>query len=167
MGNKALLLREAGAVRRCHTVPTVHPYTVSQHVYGMLALLDALYPDEPPYALVRAVMYHDTPERWLGDMPGSAKAIDPNIKDRIYAVEEIIRKRFGFEMPGLTNYEKQWLKALDRIEFWMWCLDEYGMGNENIAPILDDMEKELERLDLPEECRAFVDQFEWKRNPDC
>lgn len=163
---KIIRMREAGGVQRCHTLPHRGEYSVAQHVYGMLILLDGLYPDVPSPNLVKAILRHDMPERWLGDIPGSAKAIDGHVKDKFNEVEKQVRIQFDLEMPRITKYEAGWLKALDRIEFWMWCLDEYHMGNNHIVLVLADMEVEFSQLDLPKECREFVQNFKWRRMSD-
>jgi 5'-deoxynucleotidase YfbR-like HD superfamily hydrolase len=114
---KAVL--EAGEVRRCHVVPHSTPYTVAAHSYGALSLLLLLHPDPSP-ALIRAVLWHDVGERWLGDLPSPAKWVFPELGAVYEAAEEEVLRKLGL-FSELTEEERLWLSAVDTLELWFWA----------------------------------------------
>lgn len=164
---KVLRLREAGNVERCHTLPHADTYSVGKHVYDMLALLVVLHPN-PSAQLFRAIVYHDAHERWTGDIPGALKYLTPDLarymdeqKDRI---DDMVG--YGPYLEFLTADEKKWLKALDRIEFFLWCEDQVAMGNRHISGRLDAVIAQLESTPLPDPCQLFLRDFKWHRTGD-
>lgn len=128
-----LATREGGGVRRCHIVPGNSQYNVAQHTYGAVSLLLLLHPD-PSVDLIKAVQWHDVGERWLGDLPATAKWENPALGEVYEAAEEEILDRLGL-MPDLTEEDRRWLKAVDTLELWLWCREEEALGNERVAPM--------------------------------
>jgi 5'-deoxynucleotidase YfbR-like HD superfamily hydrolase len=162
---KALL--ESGDVERLHTVPHHRPYTVAQHCWRAAVLLDTLYPAAST-ALRRAVLFHDSAERWTGDMPATAKWwIAPEAGRAVGRAEDKIKQQLDLEF-GLTVMERNWLKAVDLLELYLYCLDERNLGNQNLGQcevacweILTEGEK------IPDPVRKWVDNLkEWKRTDD-
>jgi hypothetical protein len=89
-----------------------------------------LHPD-PSLRLIRAAQWHDVIERWIGDIPGFVKEYEPRFADAEKALENAVLAKLPFipHPSTLLPMEKQWLKACDMLEFWMWILDEHAMGN--------------------------------------
>lgn len=164
-----LRLREAGKVERCHTLPISgrHGYTVGQHCYDMLSLLVALHPD-PRGALFKAVMYHDAHERWTGDIPGALKYLSKDLAHTMDEQKAKIDELLGFDvhMEFLTVEEKKWLKALDRIEFLLWCEDQVHLGNDHVRGRLEAVQDQLKETPMPPECATFLERFKWRRTHD-
>lgn len=163
---KVLRLREAGKVERCHTLPIAgrHGYTVGQHVYDMLALLVVLHPSPSPQ-LFRAVVYHDAHERWTGDIPGALKYLTPELARYMDEQKGRIDKLVGYDVP-LSPEDAKWLKALDRIEFWLWCEDQVALGNKHVEGRLDAVIHQLHDTPMPDSCRDFMIEFDWHRTGD-
>jgi 5'-deoxynucleotidase YfbR-like HD superfamily hydrolase len=163
---KALRMREAGKIERCHVIPHVTPYNVGFHSWAMLTLLDLLHP-RPTLALYRAIMKHDLAERHTGDMPGIVRVVDPELYATYAAAGEMIDEHLGYTVK-LNENEKKWLKALDKLEFWMYCHDEANMGNDNIQNGIDATEAWFNRnwSDLPPAVQRFFRKFEWERTSE-
>jgi 5'-deoxynucleotidase YfbR-like HD superfamily hydrolase len=130
MVTQARALREAGHTKRCHTVPTVGEYSVATHCYHAVSLLFVLH-GNPSQELVKALLWHDAAERWLGDLPSPAKANFPEMAQYYEAAERaVMAERIG--TFALTTDEGRWLKAIDVLELHMWVLDQIAMGNQHV-----------------------------------
>lgn len=169
---RVLHLREAGNVERCHTLPHHGSYSVGKHCYDMLALLLVLHP-EPPTKLLRAVIYHDAHERWIGDIPGALKYLSPALAKYLDQQKEQIDHIVGYTwaIAPLSIEETRWLKAVDRIEFFLWCSEQVdAMGNKHITGRLTAIKNQLREMyssgQLPQECMYFLDMYEWHRTSD-
>jgi len=132
----ARALREGGAVERCHTIPHHGSYTVGQHSYDALSLLLVLHPD-PTLALVKAVLWHDVPERWTGDVPANAKWDNHRLAHALAVSEGKVFDALGLGplFEGLSEEECSWLHAVDRLELWLWCQDQLALGNSNVRVV--------------------------------
>lgn len=128
---RVMAVMEAAEVRRCHTKPTVLPYTVGQHTYGAVALLMLLYPGgQPTSRLVRAVLWHDVAERWVGDIPAMIKYRKPALKQYADAAEADVLVGFGLQITEqLSDDEKRWLNGVDLLEFFLWAQREVHTCN--------------------------------------
>lgn len=163
----AKAVREAGMITRCHTVPHHGSYSVAEHCFNALSLLLILYPGPPKASLIEAVLWHDVAERWTGDIPGPMKYISPELDDMVTEVEN---KCFRFLdiVVKLTEEEYKWLRAIDKVELWLWSADQLAMGNQNAGEIqrtLYDLFMTGE-IPLPEECQQFVKEYRWSRLSD-
>lgn len=124
--------REAGKVRRCHTVEYIGLYNVAIHSYNATAMLLLLNP-QPSTALVRAVMFHDSAERILGDLPSTTRASHPELLALYERAEaDILREECLMVDSILTDSERDWLDALDKLELWMWLRDQAALGNTSL-----------------------------------
>ncbi|MDB4575378.1 HD domain-containing protein [bacterium] len=141
---KVQALREGGAVKRCHARPSARPYNVAEHSFNALNLLLVLHPN-PNVSLMRAVMWHDVPERWTGDMPAFFKMQYPVVKAAAGLMEDDIFREFDLG-ECLSEEERQWLKAVDLLEFWHWAREEGVMGNGTTDTMLRDCEELIETL---------------------
>jgi 5'-deoxynucleotidase YfbR-like HD superfamily hydrolase len=160
---KARLMREGGNVQRCHVVPHYDQYSVGKHTFDMLVLLEALHP-KPTKALFRAVLMHDLAERYTGDVPGMVARIDPDFKQAFRNAGALVDEVCGYEVE-LSDAERRWVKALDKIELWLWCHDQLNMGNDHVGAMVDELELWFSEnwKSLPAACRRFYKRYEWKR----
>jgi 5'-deoxynucleotidase YfbR-like HD superfamily hydrolase len=154
-------VREAGAVKRCHVVPHTGHYDVAQHCYGVVSLLMLLHP-KPSNNLIMASLWHDTAERWLGDMPTTAKWYD-DVLGRVYnATEDKLMKNIGLANE-LTNEEVNWLKTVDLLELYLWCREQEFMGNRNVVQMrktcLDALEGFAVDGTMPEQAVMVLDHL--------
>lgn len=147
-------IREAGRVQRAHVIPHQGSYNVAEHSYNALCILFSLYKKIentlPSYNLIQAVMYHDIPERWTGDIPAPVKWYSPKLKKELDRIEDKIFQKFGMSriFNELTPYEKDWLRFVDLLELYTWCWEQTVAGNglnvqdtaSRVAVVLRDMQ---------------------------
>lgn len=154
-------------VQRVHTVPSHGSYSNAEHTFHALSLLFMLYPGRPSMALVKAMLWHDTAERWTGDIPGPMKYSIPKLSDMVDDIEEECLAEIGLTFD-LTDEERVWLRAIDKIELWLWTHDQLAMGNLNADWIQRTLYGLFMRgeIQMPEECLEFVREFRWDRLSD-
>ena len=168
---KILALREGGQVQRAHTIPHFGEYNVATHSYNALSLLLMLSPVKPSLNLVQAVLWHDVPERWTGDVPAPAKWASPVLKATLDQMEERILEKLGLNkiFAELTTVEQDWLTSVDLLELYIWTHEQVAYGNSNMI----DMQKRIENVfekradKTPKLVREFIKEFSFKRNIEC
>lgn len=169
--SRILALREGGQTKRCHTIPYIGPYNVAIHSYNALVLLLALYPRTPRLELIQAVMFHDTPERWTGDVPTPAKISSPLLRNILDSLEQKILDKLGFSnlFSNLAPFERHWLTAVDLLELYIWGKEQELMGNQLIKSMNDTILKifEEKKDQTPKEIEKFLKKFKLKRVKEC
>lgn len=161
--------REAGNVRRFHVVPHVGEYTVGKHSYDSVSMLLVLHPS-PSLHLVKALLWHDGGERWVGDMPRPAAnysdALSYAHNEANLAAIQVWGMYEGFE--HLTEEDFRWLNAIDVLEAWVWCQEQVAFGNRHCEASLLYLSRCIahQLLNFPEPCREFYDKYEWSRLPE-
>ena len=123
--NQVLAAREGGAVERCHATPHHGTYNNAQHCYGAVSLVLILHPS-PSANLIRAVMFHDVAERWLGDVPATGQT--GRLRDEYEEAEARIQMDLDL-MPLLEDEDHHWLKAVDVLDLWLWTREQLFLGN--------------------------------------
>lgn len=169
---RVLALREAGQVQRAHTISFVGPYNIAIHSYNAVNLLLLLYPDgQPPLRLVKAVLWHDVPERWTGDIPSPAKWANPPLKHLLGIMEYRLLKAIKLYEPfqELTLQEQNWLTGVDLLELLLWGHDQLAMGNKTVEYLIHRVENLIRQKGdaIPGEVQSFINIFEWQRTPEC
>lgn len=165
--NKAQAFREAGRVKRFHANVVTHPQTVGEHSWNMVMLLRALHPN-PSKELIWAVLTHDIHERWTGDIPGPAKWwLNETFKQGCHEIETDVNRMLDLNI-ALTDSERSWLNALDALEGWMFALDELAQGNRHVEHVVRAYQERFDeqRDSLPEPILRFIEEYEWRRQPD-
>lgn len=160
---KFLAIREGGQTQRCHTMQYIHPYNVAIHSYNALSLLLVLHPN-PSVNLIKAVLWHDVPERWTGDVPSPAKWASTNLKEALDLLEQkiLIALDISDAFQQLTKEELQWLTAVDLLELWVWGKEQFQLGNTDMQTML--MKVWYKVLDCGvQEGIDFMNNFEWQR----
>ncbi len=131
----------------------------------MTVLCLQLNPD-PSVELLRAINYHDVPERTTGDLPAPAKWSWPLMTAEYEVADRAVHSFLGTRVE-LTESDNKWLKGLDAFEFYLWCLDETAMGNRNAENCLEQITEYLDaKVDLPKEIKEIYDEYRatgWKR----
>lgn len=161
---QVLRAREGGNVYRCHGIPHLDEYTVGKHTFDMLLLLDALHP-APTVDLFLAILRHDLHERYMGDIPGRIKVSLPALhKAWKEATALIVQELEDDSAARLSEEDRAWLDALDKLELLLWCHDQLAQGNKNVTRVLQDVENRLRNgAGIPQPVREFYDAFAWKR----
>ena len=157
-------IREAGHVRRCHTLPHVGHYDVANHSWQALALLHALHPN-PSTNLIWALAFHDVAERFTGDIPAPAKWGSPELVAVLRELELRIDVALN-TVFHLTADEVLWLNAIDRLELLLWAEDQMAMGNRN-AEQCGNLIRIWFRKNwdaLPNPVAQFISGYTWSRS---
>lgn len=161
---RVLRTREGGAVKRVHTIPWIGDYTVSQHTYGMLMLLDVLYPRTPGFAIIQRILWHDVHERWTGDVPAGLRFFKPEVRENFKHAEAEVQVKFKFPLETTSYNDKLWIRALDQLEFLLSCYDQRALGNQNVEQYIKDVREWFkDNNNVPEPVLDFVDNFKWSR----
>lgn len=169
-------LREGGNVKRCHAlVHNDHGYTDGKHSFDAACMLLVLHPN-PSMNLLKFMLWHDTGERWVGDLPASAKWASSDLAN---CYEELEIKVWQSHLPmvheawtALTIEDRHWIRAIDGLEFAFWCQDQLSIGNLHIGEawknIMEGLAKLRDSGQMPEEVRDFIDNggLEWERLPE-
>lgn len=158
--------REMAAVSRCHVVQYHGDYTVGSHTHGALSLLFILHPN-PSMDLVKALHFHDGAERWVGDMPSTAKAYSKELSDAYEAAEKRVLDYWGFndELKNLTQDEWEWLRAVDALDLFVWAEEQMAMGNQLVKRFSMVLRNVFEknRGTIPVTCYNFMQNYHWQR----
>ena len=124
------LARAAHGVSRFHTMPTIGHQSVAEHSYGVAMLVIWLTDGAASANLMKAALYHDLPEHFLGDIPAPAKWDYPDLKAAAYRVEEQVHQRAGTALE-LDQTESDLLKIADMLELICYCAEQLRLGNRN------------------------------------
>lgn len=156
--------RSGGRVERCHGLPHHGTYNNATHQWGVAMLMHYLWPlDFPRLALV--CLTHDVPEAWVGDIPAPTCRYAPGLKDTLNSVEGVINKSMLLPAEhelGELDYAK--LKCCDRLEFWLWCVEQELYGNMFAKEGRKEIERYFIEVPLLPEAQALWEEL---RSQDC
>jgi 5'-deoxynucleotidase YfbR-like HD superfamily hydrolase len=157
--------RHGGRVQRCHTVPHHGSYSVAEHTYGAVQMVLTFHPN-PSIDLVRAVMDHDVPEYWVGDIPSTAKMMSPMLARELQVVEDTVFDHYELG-AGLTQEERRWLKAVDLLELWVWSHEQDALGNSYARLITREINAYIQSRPemLPAPLEEFYLRYRWRHLP--
>lgn len=144
------MARLGGAVERCHGIPHHGSYSNSSHQWGVAILMNYLWPEDFP-RLALACLTHDVPEAWVGDIPAPTLRYMPGVKQTVGMVESAIFKYL--ELPdeqALPDEDYDKLKACDRLDLYLWAVEQGLLGNLYARSVIDELEVYFETNPLPE-----------------
>lgn len=161
---KIQLFREANRVERCHMVPHQRPYSVGHHtqdVAGLVILTWMEHHKELPRAeVIAAAVFHDTPERLIGDIPSQVKKRIVNRRN-VVDEEQSVHEAMGTDFE-LLPLEAQWVYWCDVLELLLWAYEEtLQQGNYAAQQLLNDVEGWASQQQWPQ---VFIDI--WSRYRD-
>jgi len=166
---KVAWLREAGSVRRGHNLDQHNECTIAQHSYNLANLILMLHPD-PSFELIKAALWHDVPERWLGDIPSPAKHNNAGLRREYEELEDQIYKSLDMLdlYQGLSDEDRIWLKACDCLELEIWAVEQLDLGNNRVMPVIAKLGQYFDSGDvpLPKEITEFRNKYDPRRNTD-
>lgn len=148
--------RAGGSVERYHTWRTIQRQSTSEHMWNVVRIMLAIWPD-CPRRMVVAALFHDVAEM-VGDLPYPMKRNDPVLKERMDAAEndmyDAMSERWMLpKRTVLSKYEHQILKLCDMLEMWEFGVTEQNMGNNYAALIatrcLSAVQQMLMKIDHP------------------
>ena len=136
---------ESGRTVRYHSNPKMNHLgqTVADHTWGMIAMLFYLHPNPTP-ELIGYITFHDSEERWVGDIPYPVKAAMPDLIKQHEAVGQIFCRQKGIPHFTISEEDQEWVKLLDRLEAYQFAKLHDQLGPDWIAnneAILDAAEK--------------------------
>lgn len=121
---------------RCHTIPCNRYQSVGLHTWRATTVLHWIYNTEfPPPALTYAMLMHDVPEVYTGDIPGNVKADWPGLSEVLNTMEANFTAQFELVRGPLSETEEQILHLCDSVDLVLYALDEMEMGNKFFEPI--------------------------------
>lgn len=117
-------------------------------------------------------LYHDTTEVITGDMPTPVKYYNDDIKNVYKDIERIAGERLISMLPDefkedyIPMFEKQeedkelWkiVKAADKIDALIKCIEESRMGNKEFESALQIQINKIDEIDMPE-VKYFKNEF--------
>lgn len=118
--------RSGGSIERCHQRPHLLRYSVGHHTFDMMTLLTICWRaghggQLPSANLLIAAMAHDIGgEPITGDINSPIKAM---LGAKLEAVDQRGEEFLGFDVP-LTEEEALYLRAADKVECYLWVVDE-------------------------------------------
>ena len=123
---KAMLFRDAGAVKRYHTCRMARQQDLAAHTHGVAMLVLQVFPECSKNLLV-ATLHHDLPELVTGDIPAPTK------RGSVVLTLELERMEQGtaplYVDMGLSPFEECVLKWCDTFELVLFCMEDLLMGN--------------------------------------
>lgn len=158
------VMREASRVEREHTMPHHGSYTNGQHSYDMATLLIMFHP-EPSMDLMKAVLLHNVPDRYTGDVPEPAQQSDGEFGKRMAIMAVRIKQSLGISFD-LTDQDRVWLRALDKTEQFLWAKEQIMMGNHNAQARVGQLASWFQHNAIPVQLKTFLEQHTWIRTPD-
>lgn len=160
--DKIKLTREANRIERCHLVPHARPYMVGLHTCDLLGLLvflwEAEYNEFPPQQVLLAALFHDTPERRVGDIPSQVKRLLDSKK--LEREEEKVLQALGVNFE-LSDLQKKWIYWCDVLELYIWTFEEERTGNKEALGIRKSIEvwRSDNYMKLPASVIRFTDML--------
>lgn len=157
-------LRASGHVARWHTLPHAGDrQTVAEHSGQAVSLLLLLHPG-PSLSLIKALMWHDSAERIVGDVPSPVRRRYSEYGEMYEDIEAMVHDEHhpivARSMTDLTKEERVWLKTIDVLELVMHCQDLVMIGNRHAERPRDLGRKWLrENTDTPQIVLDFLDHY--------
>jgi len=141
--------RAGGRVERCHSIPHQGSYSNAAHSWGVAMLMYQLWPEDFPRLGIHCLT-HDIPEFWVGDIPAPTMRAVPGLKESLTQIEDRCLNRLDLPELGTLNPEDhRKLKACDWLEFWLWCRDQWFIGNKFVQVSKVEIEGYIETMGLP------------------
>ena len=129
---------------------------------------------DPEHVLTLAV-YHDATDVMTGDLPTPVKYHNDELRSAYHRLEDLsadrllallpedLRPSFSPCLKQENGYDRDIVKAADKISAYIKCLEEKRAGNREFDYAAENVRKSLDALDLPEVCdfmRDFLPAFE-------
>lgn len=139
--DEILSLRAGAHVSRWHTLPEIgRGQSVGEHSGNTVSLMLLLHPS-PSLELIKAMLWHDTAERLVGDVPAPIRRANPvfaaEYEKAESGVTQSLHPTAHVALTGLDEEETYWLKAIDVLELLLHCHDQLMLGNRHYEAIAD------------------------------
>lgn len=141
-----------------------HTFDVCVIAHLLCAIKNEFYGGSvDPGEVVLAALYHDAHESITGDLPTPIKKFNSDIYDTYKGIEAVAAGALVDTLPeqlqdDLFNYVTEscdfdvmtLVKAADTISAYIKCVEEIQAGNQEFKDAMEDIEKRLNAIDLPE-----------------
>ena len=164
--------RSVAHIIRWHARPTQQVQNLAEHHFFVarmcMTIIRALrhyeITDPDLEVVLETALIHDEVEKRTGDVPGSAKRRYPEFRKMVEKLEDELVQEIWDHLPGgLDQYyadlvvvfnqqqtiESQIVKYADKLDAYLFSRTEVAMGNSLMSPVLQEIEKELEKMDYP------------------
>jgi 5'-deoxynucleotidase YfbR-like HD superfamily hydrolase len=133
MMKRVEVLRDAGEVKRLHTVDTISSHTIARHVYGsqIIAVELCRLNDHPTGPVLLQLLVHDAPEIDTGDIPAPTKRASPEINQALESMESAFYSSYMISLPFMTKVGHDIVKASDTLDLAFAALYEQRRGNRH------------------------------------
>ena len=148
-----------------------HSLQVAMIAHGIAEIGRARYGrDTDPGRVLALAVYHDATEVMTGDLPtpvkyhndelrGAYRRLEAVSADRLLSLlPEDLRPAFSPCLKQEAGYERDVVKAADRISAYIKCLEEKRAGNCEFDYAAENVRKSLDAVDMPE-VRDFLREF--------
>ena len=126
--------------------------------------------DTDPEHILSLAVYHDATEVMTGDLPtpvkyhsdelrGAYRRLEDLSADRLLALlPEDLRSAWVPYLKQRKGYDREVVKAADKISAYIKCMEEKRAGNREFDYAAENIHQTIEAIDLPE-VRDFLDDF--------
>ena len=126
--------------------------------------------DVDPEHVLSLAVYHDATEVMTGDLPTPVKYHNEELRGAYRRLEDVSADRLLSLLPDdlkpaftpylkqSPGYERDVVKAADRISAYIKCLEEKRAGNREFDYAAENVKKSIDALDLPE-VKDFLADF--------
>ena len=136
---------------------------------------DRYHRDTDPEHVLTLAVYHDATEVMTGDLPTPVKYHNDELRNAYHQLENLSADRLLALLPEdlqpaftpclkqAKGYDRDVVKAADRISAYIKCLEEKRAGNREFDYAAENVRKSLESVSLPEVhdfLRDFLPAFE-------
>ena len=123
-----------------------------------------------PDHITAMAVYHDATEVLTGDLPTPVKYHSDGLREAYHSLEEISADRLLSMLPGdlrhaftdllrqPSGYDRDIVKAADRISAYIKCMEEKRAGNKEFDYAAENISGALKKIPWPE-VKDFIDEF--------
>ena len=148
-----------------------HSLQVAMIAHGIAVIgRDRYHREVNPEHVLSLAVYHDATEVMTGDLPTPVKYHSESLRDAYRHLESLSADRLLALLPGemrpafspylkqAPGYERDLVKAADRISAYIKCMEEQRAGNHEFDYAAGNIRAALDAIDLPE-VRDFIREF--------
>ena len=131
---------------------------------------DPYHRDTDPEHVLTLAVYHDATEVMTGDLPTPVKYHNEELRNAYHRLEDVSADRLLDLLPEdmrpaffpclrqENGYDRDVVKAADKISAYIKCLEEKRAGNREFDYAAENVRKSLDAVELPE-VRDFLREF--------
>jgi 5'-deoxynucleotidase YfbR-like HD superfamily hydrolase len=103
-------------------------------------------------------MWHDTPERFTGDIPATAKWASPELKSLLTDLELRVAEHYDIKVP-LTRDEYMWLSCIDKLELLLWANEQKVRGDNRFEDMRQKIVKWFTEREVPVQINRILETY--------